>query len=409
MKTALFSPVLFIIIKKNMISFLFCISVFCIFPASLFAQGGQAGPLTWNINGSTLTISGEGEMPDYTHDNPAPWRDYVFNSTAIVIEYGVTSIGNWAFYTSHCGLGTTLISLPNSLTRIGDHAFHAMCTLKSITIPCSVTSIGLQAFSQSKLTSVTIPISVTYIGQGAFAWCYELTAIIIPNSITRIEHGICNGCNNLISITIPNSITSIGEMAFYGCNKLTTITLPSSIASIEMRIFENCTSLVSITNLNLIPINIYYSYNPVFAGVNQSACTLKVPTSAVSAYEDAEIWQNFNIVSGGILVYPKSNNSEYGYVTGNALYEANATATVTATAFTGYHFVNWTIDGEEVSTDNTYSFTVTEDVDLVANFEKILETFLVIVNSNNDEYGTATGSGLYEENKTVTVKATAYS
>jgi hypothetical protein len=136
-----------------------------------------------------------------------------------------------------------------------------------------------------------------------------------------------------------------------------------------------------------------------------------VPTSAVSAYQSAAIWQDFNIVGGGILVNPKSNNLEYGHVTGNALYEANATATVTAIAFSGYKFVNWTKNGEDISTENPYSFTVTEDVTLVANFEdeEETETYFVSISVNNEEYGTATGGGIYEENETIIVTATAYS
>ena len=84
-----------------------------------------------------------------------------------------------------------------------------------------------------------------------------------------------------------------------------------------------------------------------------------------------------NNIGGGILVYPKPSNPEHGYTEGNALYEGRTTAAVTATAYDGYKFVNWTIDGVEVSKDNPYSFTVTEDVELVANFEEgvgIVET-----------------------------------
>jgi len=157
---------------------------------------------------------------------------------------------------------------------------------------------------------------------------------------------------------------TIEDGAFYDCTGLTSITLPKSTTTIEWGAFVRCRSLTSIINLNPVPVEI----DPdVFYDVNQSACTLKVPTSAVSAYRNAEVWKEFNIVDGGFLVNPISNNNAHGYTTGNGLYEANAT--VTATAYSGYHFVNWTKNGEEVSKANPYSFTVIEDVELVAHFE----------------------------------------
>jgi hypothetical protein len=94
-----------------------------------------------------------------------------------------------------------------------------------------------------------------------------------------------------------------------------------------------------------------------------------VPSSAVSAYQNAEVWKNFIIEEGGFLVNTVANNNNYGYTTGAGLYEPNATATISATAYSGYKFANWSKDGVEVSTENPYSFTVTEDGEWVANFE----------------------------------------
>jgi hypothetical protein len=85
----------------------------------------------------------------------------------------VTSIGNRAFY--NCS-SLTSITIPNSVTSIGDYAF-AYCSLTSVTIPNSVTSIGNNAFAYCSLTSVTIPNSVTSIGDYAFRSCSSLTSI----------------------------------------------------------------------------------------------------------------------------------------------------------------------------------------------------------------------------------------
>jgi len=258
--------------------------------------------------------------------------------------------------------------IPNNVTSIGHSAFYYCTTLISITIPNSVKSIEDWAFgSCTNLTSIDIPNSVTSIGDWAFYNCKSLLSIVIPNRVSSIGKSTFSSCYLLTSITIPNCVTSIGEDAFRECKALTSITIPSSITSIGDYAFLHCTALTSITNLNLAPIDIASN---VFAGMNQSACTLTVPTNAVSAFQNDEVWNEFNIHGGGILINPISSNCEYGYTTGNELYEVSATAIITATAYYDYKFVNWTKNGEIISIENPYSFTVTEDIELVANFEE---------------------------------------
>ena len=143
----------------------------------------------------------------------------------------------------------TSVTIPNSVTSIGDYAFNNCRNLTSITIPSNITSIGKEAFKDCRgLTSITIPTSVTSIGDHAFSNCTGLTSIDIPNSITSIVNWMFYGCTGLTSITIPNSVTSIGGSAFYGCTGLTSITLPDSIGgAIGSQTFTNCTGLTSIT------------------------------------------------------------------------------------------------------------------------------------------------------------------
>jgi len=114
----------------------------------------------------------------------------------------------------------------------------------------------------------------------------------------------------------------------------------------------------------------YYYY--VFYGVDVTACTLKVLAGSVlEAYRNTEGWKDFNIVGCDYLVIASVNNTEFGYITGNEiLYVANEEAILRAVSRNNHKFVNWTKDGVEISTDNPYSFTVREDIELVANFEK---------------------------------------
>jgi len=111
------------------------------------------------------------------------------------------------------------------VTDIDFHAFEKCTSLTCVTIPNSVTRIGNGVFSEcTGLSSVTIPDSVISIGIAAFYGCTSLTGIIIPDSVTRIGKHTFAHCENLTGITIPNSTKEIGELAFYGCESLTKVT-----------------------------------------------------------------------------------------------------------------------------------------------------------------------------------------
>ena len=132
-------------------------------------ESGTCGPdLKWHLtDNGVLTISGNGEMNDYSYRNRSPWSKS--DIKRIIIGDGVTTIGKYAF--ADCRVLTS-VTIPNNVTTIGEYAFSVCSALTSVTIPNSVTKIGSGAFSNcSELTSVTIPNSVTTIGRAAFYAC----------------------------------------------------------------------------------------------------------------------------------------------------------------------------------------------------------------------------------------------
>ena len=210
------------------------------------AHGTCGDNLTWVLTeDGTLTISGSGEMKNYSDSSVAPWYSNRTKILSAVVEPGVESVGNYAFYSC---LKLASVSLPGGVKSIGESAFQDCAKLTAVEIPEGVTSIGSSAFDGcSSLTSVTIPNSVTSIGSDAFSGCSGLTSVTIPDSVTSIGGSAFSGCSSLTNVTIPEGVTSIGESAFYGCSSLTSVTIPDGVTSIGDYTFYGCSSLTSVT------------------------------------------------------------------------------------------------------------------------------------------------------------------
>ena len=268
--------------------------------AEISATSGTSGNCTWELDGTVLTISGNGAMKKYYYNfpDPAPWSSS--DITEVIINDGVTSIGDFSFL--NCSNLKSII-ISDTVTTIGASAFNGCSSLNSVTIPDSVTTIDGSAFKDcDSMTSVLIPDSVTSIGKNAFNGCSKLASLTIPNAVTtigenafedtawynnqpdgllyvgriaykkkgdfpteeKIKDGTLkiadcafSGCSGMTSVTIPNSVKTIGNKAFEDCDNLTSVTIGNSVTSIGEFAFNNCISLSSVKIPDSV-INIEY-------------------------------------------------------------------------------------------------------------------------------------------------------
>ena len=333
-------------------------------------------------------INGDGEL-SYAEAALVTDLGSVFNFNGDISSFDelqyftrLTSIESLAFF--GCW-GMNSIIIPNSVTSIGSNAFYNCSRLNSITIPSSVISIAPASFEGcSKLGQIIVKA-----GNPVYDSRNNCNAIIktstnelvvgckntvIPNTVTSIGNYAFSCCYSLTSIVIPNSVTSIGTEAFLMCY-LTSITIPNSVTFIGSGAFSYCISLTSITVLAETPPSLG-SY--AFSHVNKSI-PVYVPCASSEAYQNAALWNEFTnyFERCEYTITATANPTEGGTVTGAGTYIGGETCTLTVTANTGYAFDYWTKNDTVVSTETTYSFTVTGSATYVAHISEIQEVHFI--------------------------------
>jgi hypothetical protein len=261
------------------------------------------------------------------------------NIPATINGLPVTSIADYAF-TYSFGTSTTTnitsVSLPNTITSIGNYAFSRCVALTNITIPDSVETIGYRAFHGcTVLTDVSIPSGVMNIGAEAFYGCAGLTNITIPEGVASIGDATFRNCSSLTSVTLPNTVSNIGTAAFANCTELTNITLPESATSIGSQCFSNCVALWNVT----IPIGIINIESNTFYNC-RSLTNVTIPNGVTTIGKSA-----FNsCVRLTSITIPSSvtdlGSSAFGYCANlkGVSFDGNAPAFVAADAFTSCNY-----------------------------------------------------------------------
>jgi len=191
-----------------------------------------------------IAESGERDDSDLSANLTVSLKRWYDDKEVADMLRGVTTIEK---QTISCHPCLKSISIPNSVTQIGDFAFSCCNHLQSIIIPNSVTDIGCYAFNACEnLATIILSNSLKVINQNTFDGCSSLTKIVIPDSVKVIDDYAFYNCRGLSSVIIPNSVTKIGEYAFKGCESLSSIVIPDSVTRIKRGAFFDCPNLWNI-------------------------------------------------------------------------------------------------------------------------------------------------------------------
>lgn len=223
--------------KKRLLIFLTALFVVC---AAFTVSQKKAYALDSVVSNGTLTISGTGDMTNYTSDSLPTWHSSASSITKVVIQSGVTSIGDYAFKDLK---NVTSVSIPSTVTRIGKEAFWNCSSLSTLKIPSSVTTIDNYAFDSSGLTSCYLYDNVKSLGVGIFYRCTKLKSCTFTYDVANLPGLTFYGCTSLETFFIPSKIATIGESAFYDCTSLKSVTFKPALINIGKYAFSGCSSL----------------------------------------------------------------------------------------------------------------------------------------------------------------------
>lgn len=280
--------------KKRLISLLLAFSMMLTFlPAgavSAFAE--ESTPLTydcgetphtvtatlsWNNDGDetyTLTITGDGPMANYdryitsSNDSYAPWYKKIQNITRLIVEDGVTTLGDNILYYSYSDSNSDF------------HSFHP--NLREVKLPEGLSCIGASAFCDSpELTEVKIPSTVTKIKQSAFSRCTGLKEIELPPQLEEVDYSSFYGCSGLTEITIPSSVKIIRSGAFEGCTSLESVTLSEGIREIGTEAFKR----TNLKSLNIPKSVKKLGHDIVYNCFHVAYITIEAPSQLEETFE----------------------------------------------------------------------------------------------------------------------------
>ena len=345
---------------------------------------------------TTINIPGEIIINGITFD-VATIEDNAFANctyiTGVNIDNGVKTIGQSAF--NGCNAITNVI-LPESVETIGKSAFANCSNLTGVSLPSSIKNIGEESFSNCrKLASLECrAVKVPTTAYNAFNYVPTALSVQVPESSINLYKNAypwklynimpLSGVGTSLVISydeysLKYTITSMqpAECEVVCSNKpskAATVTIPStvtiggniySVTSLGNNAFANATNISGIKcHIEEVPVTPSNAFSNL-----SSTMKIQVPEASVSSYQVSSPWNEFDIEAGfHSTITAVSNNTYNGNVSGGGVYNDGSMATLTATPNENCTFVNWSENGTVVSSNAQYSFVVSKDRNLVANF-----------------------------------------
>ena len=228
--------------SKRLIYILICVALALSLSVAVLYASGDELSFALNSDGQSYCVNGMGSCNDSDLVIPAEYNGLP-----------VTRISDRAFEQKN---GIYSITLPSSISTIGDFVFSGCKNLKNVYLNEGLSSLGTGAFYNCiNLESVSLPESLSVIGEWAFWNCSSISSIVIPGNVSSIGIGAFNGCSHLADINIYSSYTALPQYVFADCVSLRTFTMSSNISSVGEYAFADCYNLSEIffqnSNVNI--------------------------------------------------------------------------------------------------------------------------------------------------------------
>lgn len=354
-----------------------------------------------NDNSVTLKIRKvDGTIDDHVY------QDNLLFVTTVLIEDGITVIGEYAFYND---TSVQVVSVPNSVNTIGQYAFYNCNSIKEINIPNGVTAIRSHTFfGCASLENIVTPDSVTLIedyafygcveaknltisnncksiGDNAFYNCKSITALEIPSSVTKIGSYAFRSCILITELDFSDNVDDIGECAFYDCNALRIVRLGKRVTELKDRMFYGC------VNLTDLYVNAPLSFIDELAFYGAEDVTIRCGRDDYMIAFFEENGLNYEIDESLIYEYKVVFKDADGNILSSALYKYGETVTIPVppqkdsdNTYT-YVFKDWGKDVTTVGGNAEYNATYTSIfIEYIVVFKNYDGTLL---SSNSYHYG----------------------
>ncbi len=253
----------------------------------------------------TLTVSGSGAMADYADETALPWAEAAAWIEHIVVESGVTAVGDWAF----AGCENLLdVSLGADVARIGDFAFLGDAALTELTLPASVNAVNGSAFVRcSALDAFTVADgNTTYTAVDGVLFNAGGTELVrwpagkgesyyeIPDGVLRVGDYAFAGAGDLQFVQFPETLSAVGSCAFAECADLNTVLFPAGSVSLGDSAFAGCSALELVGFPGVLPTVLGEN---VFADCGEKLLFLAAVDHEFGWYApDVTEWQGYPII-----------------------------------------------------------------------------------------------------------------